>query len=298
MATMLSAHPAIHAVLEPDNRDQDALGWLATNGFGVMPVLGPDDPAPDYERSWKAFFAGGWPDTGLSAAVSTRLRRASGAAQGKPSGLRMQALRAGAAIAARRPAPAPVVLVKSVRAHHALGWIRRHFEPSLVVVWRHPLNVTSAWLDRNWPAGSSPQRRDVRARFEPTAAWPPPAPEDRVSGLAWDICAEHTILLEAVAAWPGAVLLSHERSAVDPRRATAEALSALGLEWDDAVGAAIDAANQQGTGKAIARVGQEEPRRWETRLSAEDAARVVEQIERFAAVSPAAAATWPTSPAV
>jgi hypothetical protein len=286
----------VHLVHEPDNRNNGVLGWLGTGVVGSVPSLVPGANAPDYRRMWRLAFAGGWPERGAPARVADALKRVS-LARRLPMAVRVAALRRAVDIGVRQPAPGPVVLVKSVSAHFALDWIVDEFDPTLIVVWRHPLNVVPSWLQLHWEGAEFIAARPaIPARFESTALWPPPT--DRIGGTAWAACAQLTILLESAARHPAALVLNHEANTIDPESAARALLGQLGLDWHDALAGFIEDSNKPGEGWATDRVTSEEPSRWKTRLAADDAARVLGIIEEFERYSPVAAAQFPASPAV
>ncbi len=164
-------------------------------------------------------------------------------------------------------------------------------------MWRHPLNVVPAWMDRGWRRATvTTQRPGVRARFEGGALWPPPT--EPLASLTWSVCAELTVLLEAASRRAGALVQNHEQSTLDPTSAATDALGHLGLAFHPDVAAAIAERDRAGTGWAANRVTADEARRWEERLTAGDAAVASEVIRRFEADSAVAAAAWPRSAAV
>ena len=295
MANLIAAHPAVSLVNEPDNRDLDLLGWLGTGTLGVVPVLSPGERAADYRSMWRVAFSGGWPADGPLARPARVLRRAA-RSEALPDRVRGAALRAAGRIAAHRRAESPVVLVKSVRAAFTLDWLVDGFDPALLVVWRHPLNVVSSWLDKGWHTHQYNGLTPVRHRFAHTPLWP--IPDDPLGWAAWTVCAHSTILLETVGRRPGALVLNHERSAQSAGTTAALVIEWLGLDWDDSVTAFIAENDRSGEGFTIQRQTSEEPTVWRRRLDAADAKVVRGWIERFQAESATVAAAWPTSAAV
>jgi hypothetical protein len=295
LANALSAHHSVHLVNEPENRLLDVLGWLGTGRLGVVPALSPGDRAPEYRAMWAVALAGGWPDDGGVARASALLRRVA-VREALPRQVRALALRGAGELAARRQPPGPVVLVKSVRTGFTLDWVVAEFDPALLVVWRHPLNVVSSWLHQQWGTDTLTQPTEVSLRFTDTALWPPPT--EHVAATAWTVCAHLTVLLETVARHPDALVVNHERSTLDAPAATAAALQWIGLDADDAVATFIAENDRPGEGFAIQRRTREEPTVWRSRLDGDDVRQVHAIIDRFQNESSVAAARWPTSPAV
>ncbi|MEY2447900.1 MAG: hypothetical protein QOH79_1376 [Acidimicrobiaceae bacterium] len=294
-ANLLSAHPAVSLVNEPDNRTFDVLGWLGTGRLGVVPCLSPGDRASEYRTMWRIAFAGGWPEAGTLGRATRALRRTA-TNDAVPHRLRVAALLAAGRLAAQRRPAGPLVLVKSVRAEFAVDWLVREFDPAVLVVWRHPLNVVSSWIQKDWQGSHLNDLPPVRDRFSGTGAWPPPS--GGAAAAAWTICANLTILLESVERLPGALVVNHERNTQDPENAAATILSWLGLDWHEAVQEFIAENDRPGEGWDIQRRMAEEPTRWRARLSPEDAREVLAVVERFQSESAVAAAAWPACPAV
>jgi hypothetical protein len=296
LANVIAAHPDVHLVHEPDNRDLDVLGWLGTGHIGQLPSPRVGASAPDYELMWRLSFSGGWPRRGAMVRIIRPLRSWGSSPRSAALG-RTTALRAAARVGATQRPPAPVVLVKSVAAQLAVDWIAAALDPKLLVVWRHPLNLLPSWLRLGWVGAElAASRPAVRERFESTSVWPPP--EEPVRSTAWAICAQLTLLLEAAERQPRALVLHHERTVLDPHRAVRRAIEHLGLEWDGAVGTRLDDTDRPGEGWVPNRVAAEEAGRWRTRLASGDVATVLDVAERFQGESGVAAVAWTSSPAL
>ena len=265
---VVGAHPAIRTVFEPDHRNQDMLGWLGTGVVGALPSLVPGAPAPDYRQMWAVAFAGGWPEAGRRAASVLRLRKV--AMSKAPARVRAAALRRAAGIAARE-VPDTTVLVKSVAVQLSLEWVTAEFAPTVLVVWRHPLNVVASWQELGWATTELVASRPaVRDRFVGSPLWPPTP--GGLEGTAWSVCAQTTLLLEAAGRIPGALVFNHEDTTSAPEEGARRALAALGLDWHPVVGDTIDAMDRPGTGWVTNRRTAEEAARWRSRLSEDDAA--------------------------
>jgi hypothetical protein len=295
LANVLSAHPSVRLVNEPENRLLDVLGWLGTGRLGVVPALAPGDSAREYRTMWAVALAGGWPEEGAGARASALLRRVA-VREALPRRVRGLALRGAGELAARHRQAVPVVLVKSVRTGFTLDWVAAEFDPSLLVVWRHPLNVVSSWLHQEWGTSRLNEPLQLRERFADTALWPPPT--DHVAATAWTVCAHLTILLESVARHPEALVVNHEHTALDPERATGAVLDWIGLDTTAAVSTFIAENDRPGEGFAIQRRAHAEPAVWRARLDGDDQREVATMVDRFENESAVAARWWPTSPAV
>ena len=290
-ARVLAAAPGVTYVNEPDNAEVDRYAAIAFGDVRAA-LLEPATMTPRYRRLFDVAFRGGW-TPGRTSGTARRL-----AAMAPPrSRLEAALFDVAARAAARRPPATDVVLVKSVAAHLAADWFVDEMHARLVVVWRHPLNVIAAWLDRGWRGAAMARRSPtLTARFTGTAAWPPPE-GDGVDATAWGLCAQQVWLFEAAARIDGTVVLHHEATCLDPAARFRAAFTALDLDWVPAADAALTAHSGRGAGYDPVRIAEDEPRRWAARLGATDVDAANAVIERFATTSPEAAAYWAASPA-
>jgi hypothetical protein len=269
------------------------MAWLGAGDVGPLPNLGPGDSAPDYRLMWELAFAGWWTDIPSAA----RMPRRVSTVRAFPRSLRAAALRRAARQTIDRPPSREHVIVKSVAARLSLSWLASEFDPTMVVVWRHPLNLVSAWLQRGWQTAnigvSSPA---IRARFEGTAAWPPP--DSGLPAMAWALCAESAAMLEDATKDPAWIVVSHEEQSLSPPTAFRVLFDRLGLTWTDAVEQELRGADADGSGYETKRRAAEEPQRWRARLSKHEQLEVLDTISRFEDVSPAVRALWSASAAV
>ncbi len=188
--------------------------------------------------------------------------------------------------------------MKSVVAALALEWIAREFDPEIVVVWRHPLNLVPAWIDQGWLYADKQQATPaVRARFEHTSAWPPPSGPGP-QAVAWAACVESVLLHETAAKHSDWIVISHENQCINPTTGFRALYDRLDLDWSDRVVRALTASNAPGTGFDTNRPASDEPKRWRSRLSPAEQHDIGEVLRVFEDVSPVSAELWRASPAV
>jgi hypothetical protein len=293
----LAATPGLTCVEEPDNPASDTYAIVALHRLGWLAAFSPvAGPPREYRLMWDVAFRGGWPTGSSRAPLISRLR-CTPPNDRIPFGARRSLQVRAADLARRVPAEGPV-LVKSVAVQLITEWLAATYKPRVVMVWRHPLNVLPTWLELKWDvAYLIAGRQPVIDRFSTTALWPPPAG----SGLEptiWALCAQEVILLEAAARHPDWTLVSHEATCLDPVGAIHELVATLGLEWSDRIREVIEGANTAGSGFIPHRVAADEPTRWRTRLTSEQAATADRILRRFADESLPAAAHWANSPAM
>lgn len=274
-------------VFEPDSLREEILPWTSTRRLGYFPSLQPGDRAPAYRLLWELAFAGGWPERSRVEPIRRVAR-----SPRVPTRIRGWIETAAAKVALAAVPTHPVVLVKTVRAHLSTEWLAREFDPTMVVLWRHPLNLVPAWMERGWDvAGAVAAIPSVRGRLHGTEAWPPPEVAG-VEAAAWVACAQTVILLESAARHPSWIVVNHERQCLDPLNTFRSLLDRVGLAEPDELGAELSETDADGSGYEIRRRTREEPGRWRHRLSADDQKVVLDVMRRFGAASPATEATW------
>jgi hypothetical protein len=294
LARTVARAPGVAYVHEPDNRRLEPLAFVGTRGLSSVPWLVPGQKAEDYRLLWAMAFAGGWP---RGHRLIGSLKRIANFDR-LPRSVRIMLQRQAARIAARRPPIGQHQVVKSVSAYLSVEWIVREFDPTVVVVWRHPLNIAPAWIDQGWTTARAVLGGDaVRLRFEETPVWPPPEGEGLVP-TAWSVCARSVLLLETAVRYPDWILVSHEEQCVDPVAGFTQLFSRMGFEWTADVDRALQDSNRPGTGYATQRRWSDEPLRWKERLTPEEQEAVVAVIRRFEEVSDVAATIWRSSAAV
>ena len=102
--------------------------------------------------------------------------------------LRLRAVRA---LAAPPPKPRTAprrVIVKSAHGSLAVEWIAAQFQPRVVVVVRHPLNIVASWMDLGWGGCSLDTNPKIVERY--LRRWDLPALPltcSRLSRVAWEV---------------------------------------------------------------------------------------------------------------
>jgi hypothetical protein len=274
-ARAVGSAPGVQYIHEPDTRSNDVLAYVGTHGIDFEWPIAPGTRLPYYELMWDLAFAGGWP-AGKAPRIAERLA----GIKALPRWTRLRALAVIARASKRRHPPTEHQLVKSVRVVMTLEWIADHYRPTVVVVWRSPLNMLASYRERDERAGHV--QAAVRKRFEGTAAWPPPADDD--GGMVWNLCSRLGLLLETAARHRDWLVVRHETIADDPLAGFKAVLSSIGLPWSPEVESYLDAANRPGTGWTVERVASDEAAVWKRRLSADQVRTAAEVIASFSKV--------------
>lgn len=291
LGEIVGSAPDMTFVNEPDNAEVEPLAYVLANRMGPYPYPAPGERHASYRRLFTFAFAGGWHgkerlDRIRRWVLESRL----------PGRIKGPAYASIAWVASTRPTVTKHQAIKVVLGWGATEWIAREFDPRVVVVWRHPLNMVPAWQDRGWPklrpSGA------VSERLEGTAVWPPPAEEGTIRAIAWRVCAESVRLLEMVDRHKDWMLVSHEKQCLDPPAGFRELFARLDLDWSDRVRQRLEASDRPGKDYATNRIAADEPLRWRSRLDRTEQDDVRAIIDRFEEVSPTAGAVWRSSPAV
>lgn len=253
-------------VHEPDNEKRDPFAMRAKARLGRFPVLAPGDAARAYEALWRGAFSGGQHST-------ARRHRFALAQYGKltrelleeavSGGRWTPRLRVAAAAGLPRTAPAAPgrIVVKSVHAPLALPWLRDRFDPEVVVVLRHPLNVLASVLDLGMADRDRRLDRSERVLREYAARWDvaPPAPgATPLQRAAWQVGLFHSALAEH----RDAAVVVHEDVCADPTARLRSLFDALSIPWSDAVEAHLREWDRPGAGFKPRRVAADQPERW------------------------------------
>lgn len=316
LGDVFAAAPGVRYVFEPDTWDHDRTAILGLRWLGPEPHLRPGQQAPNYRLLWKFAFDGAWSSGGVrNAATVVRLMSAAK----MPMSKRLPLYRRAAQLAARKPAPGPHTVVKSVMSCQTLEWIAHEFAPEVVVIWRHPMNLVPSWRDRGWsanvilgdpriaeffattrwgpddfPVGGAKALRD---RFERSSLWPPPTDEG-LARTAWVLCAESVVLMETAAAHPEWTLIGHERFCLDPAPGLRAMFARFGIQWVDEIDRLLSVSDRPGSGYEKNRRRAEEPMRWKQRLNPAEQEEILAVVRAFEGESDVAAAAWRNSPAM
>lgn len=273
-------------VHEPDGVDEP-FAFRAKLGLAHHPVLEPGDEAPDYARLWAGAFAGGRPAGTWGDRLARRWfprvgpaeRRRARSGQGTSARLRV------VCACARPLGPAAgvgAVVVKSVHANLAAGWIAERFAPRVVVTHRNPLNVMASWLELGFPA-TAPSGHDAvvavarrRWGLELPSHDAPPLRRD-AAYLGVLLCALH----EELARRPEWEVVSHEAACGDPVVALRDLAGRLGLAWGARAEEFVVASDRAGSGYATQRVSRDLPDKWRAALTTDQVATIRTVLDEF-----------------
>jgi hypothetical protein len=284
-------------VNEPDNETFNPFAVRAKLPLGRYPVLGEHEHATDdYTKLWIQAFSGqqSRQQTPRTAAARFLMRRLDGMelwnafcrVQQPRATLRLRAVRALAAPPPKpRTAPRHVV-VKSAHGPLAVEWIAAQFQPLVVVVVRHPLNIVASWMELGWGGCSLDTNPKIVERY--VRRWDLPAlPHtcSRLSRVAWEVGLLLSVLRSSAEAHPEWRLVSHEQMCSAPTGQFQELFAALGLRWTDAAELHLARSNRDAQGLVTMRVAADQPERWRKRLTGDQVREINSVLEPFPVAS-------------
>jgi hypothetical protein len=291
IANVLSRAEGVTWINEPDNEWPNLFALRAKRSLGRFPALREGDSAPDdYWELWRRALAGGrqgryrealaWKLDGGARTMQELWRAMCDHAAPRLSWrLRLLSLLAAPPSTGGEPGR---VLVKTVHAPLALEWIGARFQPRVLLVERHPLNVVASWTELGWGGCALDTNPTVRARFG--ARWklpqlgPDPTPLDRV---AWEVGLFTSALHAAADRHPDWPVASHDALCLDPEAGFRRLHERLGLSWRPETSAYLEESNRPGMGWSMSRVAADQPESWKKRLQPGQIRAVWSVLSRF-----------------
>jgi hypothetical protein len=273
-------------VHEPDSMNH-AFALKAKAGRWQHIELETGASVPRYEALWHGAFEGATADRSVRGRIAkrlvdkSRLRERSSLLRGDGKTPRMRL----ATLLAKPPSATTHgnVVVKSVHACLAAEWISERFNPRVVVVTRHPLNVLASWhtLGHGGEATAAGHYAEIAARrwsVELDASEP-----DRFTRRCMTFAVLAAALAEAASRHPEWEMIRHERACEDPIPALKALSSRVGLEFGAEAEAYVRDSNQPGDRYATRRITSDLANKWQTTLSDAEVERAIEILARFPA---------------
>jgi hypothetical protein len=264
---------------EPDNVDADPTGVRRAGGlgFGPYPMIQPGEENTPFASLWDMVFAGRMPPVDrrpmlLAARVALRV----------PRSIRDPLVRGVATMAAKMPSRSDFTVVKSIYAVFSLDWLVERYNPQVIAIQRHPLNVVSSWRQLHIPLFDLAARPAIIDRYlEPLGIEPPRVDASELSRIAWQVGLLTHVLGDAVDGHPEWRMVTHEDLCREPVTGMRDTFDSLGLAWTDDVERFLNESNRPGEGLEPTRVTTEQPHRWRKRLTDAEVEEIEGVLDRF-----------------
>ncbi|MEX1009465.1 MAG: hypothetical protein WD271_16730 [Acidimicrobiia bacterium] len=285
----LRSTPGAGFVGEPDHPELNPFAVRAVEGLGSHPVIARDEPGPAaYRKLWDAAF-GAVPRYArgqgrISRAIFRSAERDDRLAVCHPEHPRVAPrLRIASALAVPKHVTGHMRtrVVKSVRVHFALDWLRANWNPTVVVCRRHPLDVVASALAVDIPPGLDWLAPAARAQAMERFGVAEPSTVDLLTCMAWRTGLLMSVLDEHVRRHPELHVADHENLCGAPVERMRELVTSIGLEWTQDSEDFVIERDRPGTGFQVSRVASEQPGKWRTRLSADDARTAARVLAQF-----------------
>jgi hypothetical protein len=177
-------------------------------------------------------------------------------------------------------------VVKSVHAPFMIDWIRSHWDPTVVVCFRHPLDVTASVLasgnvGRSGAVIVDRLSREAHAYGIEHYGVPIPTGDAKVAYVAWRVGLVMSKLADECRAHPEFHVVDHARVCKDPPARLRELVDAVGLTWTDDTEAFVASSDRPGTTWQTTRVASEQRDRWRSRLTPAEVSTAAEILAQF-----------------
>ena len=248
---------------EPDNPDKDPGAWPSVLSHGLCAALEPRQSDPPMEALWDLALSGGWrlPKRNLVRLLAARLDPRTTA----------PLIRLAARNTARLRGRARDVLVKSVSTTFALEWMAERYQPRIVLVTRHPLNIISSWLALGWHFGRHYYGREEEEwldRHRTADETLPPLPEgSELTRVTWWVGVLLQVQEATARRHPEWLTISHDDACMDAGRVFSDVVSWLGKEPDGRLRDYLERPDGPATGYELTHQREQRPDIWRERLS-------------------------------
>jgi hypothetical protein len=274
----MAATPGTRHYYEPDNVDADPTGERpgGESGFGPYPTIDPGDRGGPFRPLWNAVFAGRLPPRrGVRLTAARAVLKI-------PRTVREPLIRGSSRVLTALPGGPERTAVKTIYAAFCLDWLVEEYDPRVVVLQRHPLNVVSSWRELGIPGFDLTSRPSLlqryRDRFE---GEPPPAGASELAKTAWQVGLLTTAVGDSLDRHPGWLLVNHEDLCAEPATRIRTVCDQVGLPWSSDVERFLDESNRPGQGLKPVRVTSEQANRWRGRLSDAEADEIMTVLAQF-----------------
>jgi hypothetical protein len=267
---------------EPDNVDADPTGMrpVGRSGFGPYPVIPPGDSGGAFRPLWDAAFAGRLPKVqGIDKGAKLSAVRA---VLKLPAVVREPLIDIGSRVLVALPGGPERTAIKTIYGAFSLDWLVDRYEPRVVVLQRHPLNVVSSWRELQIPDFDLTTRPALLARYRDRFEGDPlDAGASDLTKKAWQVGLLTTAIGDSLDRHSGWLVVNHEDLCADPASRIREVCERVGMPWSSDVERFLDESNRPGQGLNPVRVTKDQPNRWRGRLTDDEVEEITSVLSRF-----------------
>ena len=282
LSRAMAATPGTVHYYEPDNVDADPTGQrpIGRSGFGPYPIIDPSDDGGQFRGLWDAAFAGRLPRV-QQTTKGVKLN-AVRAVMRLPEAVREPFISVGAKVLTSLPGKPQRVVIKSIYSTFSLEWLVNRYDPRVVVIQRHPLNVVSSWRELKIPGFDLTTRPALLERYRDRFSGPLVVSDaSKLTRIAWQVGLLTTALGDALDRHSEWLLVDHEQLCEDPKLGIREVVERTGLPWSEDVSRFLDESNRPGDGLKPQRITKDQPTRWKNRLSDCEVDEIRSVLDRF-----------------
>jgi hypothetical protein len=282
LSRAMAATPGTVHYYEPDNVDADPTGKrpVGRSGFGPYPIIEPGQDGGQFRALWDAAYAGRLPRVqGVNDGLKLKAVRL---VLQMPRAIREPLIAAGARIMTALPGKPQRTAIKSIYSAFYLEWLVQRYDPRVIVIQRHPLNVISSWRELQIPGFDLTTRPALLERYRDRYEGQPLGPQaSDLSKISWQVGLLTTAIGDALERHPEWLFVTHEDLCEDPVNRIRYVLERAGMPWSGDVEQFLEESNRPGEGLKPQRVTKDQPTRWRGRLTDDEVDEINSVLARF-----------------
>ena len=266
MAKVLAQSADSVLVREPDNERRNLRAYRAKRKWHRMPYLSANASVPAMERFWQRVFCDALiPKNAISRWIQHCMSQTTFVLSRRHIRWKI--------IAAKRKdlETHRHRIVKSVHAGLSLAYLQQHFDPQIVLIFRHPANVISSYLRLNLPDADRAVYRQAALTQEYLLPYWERIESTRqpLARMGMQIAIFYAVWEQQLRQNPSWLTVTHENLCLDPLKEYRNLFANLALEWSERVENYLHEHNRRGTGYETRRIAADEIHKWKRELTAE-----------------------------
>ena len=162
-------------------------------------------------------------------------------------------------------------IIKSVHAGLSLSYLTQHFYPKVVLVFRHPANIVTSYLQLQLP--DADRKVFIQNKLQHDYLHPFMSKienlHEPLSLMGLQIAIHYYVWEQQLMKYQNWITVSHEKLCRDPIGVFKDLFTKLGLEWNDVVRRYLKYSNTAGAGYEIKRIASSQIDKWKMELTPE-----------------------------